>query len=265
MRKGIPDAIRAQAWQRMAKCDRMSVQWRGVYATLVNNEYGENNEIIERDLNRTFPSHEIFQERGGLGQHALFNVLKAYSVYDTKVGYCQGMGFIVSTLLVFMAEEEAFWLFVQLMKNYHMEVVLEPGFPQLQVYFHQLETLFRETLPKLHARFESEFIAISMYATQWFITLFLYSLPFDTCLRIWDIFLLEGNKVLFRVALAILKLAEPDLIDADLEKIMRYMANLPKRITAPDVLLPVAFSFRFKRSRLVALEREFREMQKNAT
>lgn len=45
-------------------------------------------EII-RDISRTFPSHVFFQQRHGPGQRSLYNVLKAYSVYDREVGYVQ--------------------------------------------------------------------------------------------------------------------------------------------------------------------------------
>lgn len=33
-------------------------------------------------------------------QEALFNVMKAYSLHDREVGYCQGSGFIVGLLLM---------------------------------------------------------------------------------------------------------------------------------------------------------------------
>jgi Rab-GTPase-TBC domain len=46
------------------------------------------------------------------GQAALRRVLRAYSVYDRDVGYCQGMNFIAGMFLTFMTEEEAFWLLV---------------------------------------------------------------------------------------------------------------------------------------------------------
>jgi hypothetical protein len=46
------------------------------------------------------------------GQAALRRVLRAYSVYDRDVGYCQGMNFIAGMFLTFMSEEEAFWLLV---------------------------------------------------------------------------------------------------------------------------------------------------------
>ena len=44
---------------------------------------------IIRDISRTFPSHVFFQQRHGPGQRSLYNVLKAYSVFDRNVGYVQ--------------------------------------------------------------------------------------------------------------------------------------------------------------------------------
>ena len=38
-------------------------------------------------------------------QDSLYNVLKAFSVYDKEVGYCQGMGFVTGLMLMYMGEE----------------------------------------------------------------------------------------------------------------------------------------------------------------
>ncbi len=78
--------------------------------------------MILNDLNRTFPAHEYFKEAGGVGQEALYKlsrvcqqkkkinkiklcfffvfVEKAYSVRDEEVGYCQGLSFVIATLLI---------------------------------------------------------------------------------------------------------------------------------------------------------------------
>jgi hypothetical protein len=56
--------------------------------------------MIIRDLARTFPKHEFFKSATGVGQESLFNVMKAYSLYDPEVGYCQGLSFIVGSLLL---------------------------------------------------------------------------------------------------------------------------------------------------------------------
>jgi hypothetical protein len=46
------------------------------------------------------------------GQPSLRRVLKAYSLYDQEIGYCQGMNFIAGMFLTLMSEEESFWLLV---------------------------------------------------------------------------------------------------------------------------------------------------------
>eukprot|EP00158_Paraphelidium_tribonemae_P008530 Partr_v1_DN28605_c0_g2_i1_m50233 putative ecotropic viral integration site len=56
--------------------------------------------MIIRDLSRTFPKHEFFKHADGSGQESLFHVMKAYSLYDPEVGYCQGLSFIVGALLL---------------------------------------------------------------------------------------------------------------------------------------------------------------------
>ena len=38
-------------------------------------------------------------------QQALFHVLGAYSMYNTEVGYCQGMSQIAALLLMYLNEE----------------------------------------------------------------------------------------------------------------------------------------------------------------
>lgn len=56
--------------------------------------------VIQRDINRTFPAHDFFKEAGGLGQDSLYRISKAYAVHDTEVGYCQGLSFLAATLLL---------------------------------------------------------------------------------------------------------------------------------------------------------------------
>lgn len=72
-------------------------------------------ETIQRDLSRTFPQHILF--RGAEGQEQLFNVLKAYSLYDTEIGYCQSMSFITAFMLMYMTEEESFLMLIGFMQN----------------------------------------------------------------------------------------------------------------------------------------------------
>ncbi|KAM3707582.1 hypothetical protein ACJW31_02G035400 [Castanea mollissima] len=178
IRKGIPDCLQGLIWQLISGSRDLLLMNPGVY------------------------------ERHGPGQRSLYNVLKAYSVFDREVGYVQGMGFLAGLLLLYMSEEDAFWLLVALLKgavHAPMEGLYLVGLPLVQQYLFQFDNLVREYLPKLGEHFTQEMINPSMYASQWFITVFSYSFPFHLALRIWDVFLYEGVKIVFKVGLAILK------------------------------------------------------------
>ena len=88
-----------------------------------------------------------------MGQTSLFNSLKAYSVYNQKVGYCQGMGFIMAMFLLYMTEEDAFFLLAQLINKHDMSGLFEPGFPALIQCFYVHDQLLRATLPALATHF----------------------------------------------------------------------------------------------------------------
>lgn len=97
-RMGIPEAIRGNVWQKLAKVDN-NVEMHERYRILISKET-DCQPIIERDINRTFPANKFFCEKDGPGQDALFKVSKAYAVYDAEVGYCQGLSFIAASLLL---------------------------------------------------------------------------------------------------------------------------------------------------------------------
>jgi len=217
-------------------------------------------EII-RDISRTFPSHIFFQQRHGPGQRSLYNILKAYSVYDRDVGYVQGMGFLAGLLLLYMSEEDAFWLLVALLKgavHAPMEGLYQAGLPLVQQYLSQFEKLVMEHMPKLGQHFVEEMINPSMYASQWFITVFSYSFPFHLTLRVWDVFLYEGIKVVFQVGLALLRFCHDDLVKLPFEKLLHALRNFPEEATDPDVLLPMALTFKVS-SRLEELQKEYQK------
>jgi TBC1 domain family member 10 len=63
----------------------------------------------------------------------------------------------------------------------------------------QFQRLVEDELPELGRHLAYEGVAPSMYCSHWFMTAFAYALPFDHLLRVWDVFLLEGIKVLLPV------------------------------------------------------------------
>ena len=97
IQNGIPPALRGMMWQLMSASKDPELE--AVYSNLMRQSSPHEKAII-RDLNRTFPTHEYFHDGAGVGQNNLLNIMKAYSLYDEEVGYCQGMAFVVGPLLL---------------------------------------------------------------------------------------------------------------------------------------------------------------------
>lgn len=65
---------------------------------------------IEKDLLRTLPTNACFCSASSVGIPRLRRVLKSLASLYPNIGYCQGMGTIAASLLLFVEEEDAFWL-----------------------------------------------------------------------------------------------------------------------------------------------------------
>ena len=150
-------------------------------------------------------------------------MLRAYSKYNPKTGYVQGMGFIAALFLTYMDEESAFWLLYSLMDKYGMDGYYLPEIPELPRSFYKFLSLMKKHLNPIyvHLTNKNRLVVPSMYASQWFITLFAVNVKSDIHVRIIDIFLLEGQKVIYKLGLAILKINEERILNAkQLEEIM---------------------------------------------
>jgi len=125
-------------------------------------------DTIERDIDRTFPRHRLFNRHNREGQGMLRRLLHAYTELDPEVGYCQGMAFIAAALLSYIEEEEAFWCFVAAMQSdvQYMRGLYLPGLVEVNIIMRVVEKLVNRLLPKIGRHFTNECLDVSMYATQ---------------------------------------------------------------------------------------------------
>lgn len=113
------------------------------------------------------------------------------------------MGPLAATLLCYYEPERAYASLVQLHDSYNMHSIFSPGFPGLLEAIYVQERLTEQMLPAVYGAFKKHMVSTTSYATKWYITLFANSVPFQTQLRLWDAFLLEGHDIFVVVAVAI--------------------------------------------------------------
>ncbi|KAG6927016.1 USP6 N-terminal-like protein [Chelydra serpentina] len=231
--KGIPLQVRGQVWSLLLDIEKMKIENEGKYEKMKEQARSFSAEIkqIDLDVNRTFRNHIMFRDRYGVKQQALFHVLSAYSVYNTEVSYCQGMSQIAAILLMYLNEEDAFWALAQLLTNqkHAMHGFFIPGFPKLQRFQAHHEQILTKLFPKLKKHMDKEQMTTGIYTTKWFLQCFIDRTPFTLTLRLWDIYILEGERVLTAMAYTILKLHKKRLLKMSLEDLREF---LQERISA---------------------------------
>lgn len=110
-------------------------------------------------------------------------------------------------MLMHMPAEDAFWLLAATIKNF-AGGFYDRSLSQVQIDANVFESLLRSKCRKLADTLKKNEIQPVLFITKWFITFFTSTLPWETVLRVWDMFYYDGIKAFFRVALAIMKSCE---------------------------------------------------------
>jgi len=223
--KGIPDRWRRAAWDLlMSRHSGITPRGYEALATEYRDTLDKPSTYdiqIDLDVPRTISGHIMFRTRYGAGlvflcwffrlyltfhlcsQRSLFHVLHAFSLKCSTCGYVQGMGPIAATLLCYFEPERVYASLVILHGAYKLHDVFNPGFPGMLEAIYVQERIMESMMPAVYAAFKKHMISTTSYATKWYITLFANSVPFQTQLRLWDAFLLEGYDLFIAVAIAI--------------------------------------------------------------
>ncbi|KAI2609357.1 RabGAP/TBC [Hypoxylon fragiforme] len=286
VRKGIPPDWRGSAWFYYAGGPAVVAKHAGTYESLLKQKAKDVDiEAIERDLHRTFPDNVKFrsaQMPSMTGKQstkresemrtdekpmilALRRVLRAFAIYNPKIGYCQSLNFLAGLLLLFVeTEEHAFWL-LNIITRVYLPGTHETSLEGANVDLGVLMSSLRESMPQVwgkiggeldgtdvvwpktwkHRHMKSETTRlppITLCMTAWFMSCYIGTLPIESTLRVWDVFFYEGSKTLFRIALAIFKIGENEIkAVGDPMEIFQVVQTIPRRLVDANGLIEACF------------------------
>ena len=153
-------------------------------------------------------------------------------MYNPQVGYCQGMSEMAAVLFMYLYnEEDVFWALTVLMSDskYGMAGYFIPTFPKLKVAQAHHDRILRKFLPKVLDNLNRNGITSNIYTTKWFLKCLLDSVPFHPAVRLWDIWMYEGEKLLIAMMFNMVKMHRHQLQRINLEGMMNLMkTSLPK-------------------------------------
>uniref|UniRef100_A0A8C5C8W6 TBC1 domain family, member 4 n=1 Tax=Gadus morhua TaxID=8049 RepID=A0A8C5C8W6_GADMO len=246
--QGVPKGRRGEVWLLLSHQHRLRhrLDQRQLfppdtpYQDLLKQLTAQQHAILV-DLGRTFPNHQYFSAQLGAGQLSLYNLLKAYSLLDTEVGYCQGVSFVAGILLLHMSEEQAFDMLKFLMYDLGFRRQYRPDMVSLQIQMYQLSRLLHDYHRRLYTHLEEQEIGPSLYAAPWFLTLFASQFPLGFVSRIFDFLFIRGTEVVFKVALCLLSSHEEEIMECDsFESIVDYLKTTIPSMTEAQMEQTIA-------------------------
>uniref|UniRef100_A0A8C0BDF2 TBC1 domain family member 2 n=1 Tax=Buteo japonicus TaxID=224669 RepID=A0A8C0BDF2_9AVES len=245
IRSGIPVEHRQRVWRWIVSrhCSRLPDHYQRLLRQSKSTEHPACRQI-ELDLPRTLTNNKHFSSPTSQLIPKLRRVLLAFSWHNPAIGYCQGLNRLAAVaLLVLEDEESAFWCLVHIVENLMPADYYSDTLITSQVDQRVFKDFLSEKLPRLMAHFEQYRIDVSLITFNWFLVAFVDSLVSDILLRVWDAFLYEGTKVIFRYALAIFKYNEDEILRIhDSVEIYQYLRFFTRMIMDGRKLMNIAFN-----------------------
>nr|XP_019005076.1 GTPase activating protein [Kwoniella mangroviensis CBS 8507]OCF68537.1 GTPase activating protein [Kwoniella mangroviensis CBS 8507] len=210
---GLPSRLRGELWEVMSGSVYLRFANPETYGLLLSQNAGKSSQStdeIEKDLNRSLPEYKAYQSEEGLAR--LRRVLVAYSFRNPELGYCQALNIVVAGLLIYMSEEQAFWL-LEVLCDRILPGYYSPSMEGTLLDQRVFESLVHRCLPMIQEHFVSVDVQISVASLPWFLSLYINSMPLIFAFRIVDCVLAMGVKVLFQIGLAVLKINGEALLE----------------------------------------------------
>ncbi|KAI8120779.1 Small G protein signaling modulator 3 like protein [Lucilia cuprina] len=244
VREGIPHSLRAQMWMRLsgalAKKQKSETSYQDIIKASANDQLMTSKQI-EKDLLRILPTNACFSNPNGTGIPRLRRILRGIAWLYPDIGYCQGTGVIAACLLLFMEEENAFWMMATIVEDLLPASYYSSTLLGIQADQRVMQTLIANYLSAVDDSLKKHDIELSLITLHWFLTLFANVVHMKILVRIWDWFFYEGSIVLFQLTLGMLKMKEKDLHNLENSaQIFNSLSDIPGEVDDVEDLFKLA-------------------------
>ena len=178
-------------------------------------------DFIKRDINRTFYT-DFFTKEGGKEQ--LKNVLERMCAVPGNVGYCQGMNFIVGSMLfLFKNEIKTLYVFSNLIQKYELTTLFDYNTPDYGIRVYQLNYYVKKYIPSVYYHFKNNNLSFDMIYSRWLLTLFANYLDINRLDFPWSCLFIDKWKGLIKICLFLIYDLKEQLLKCDLEKLSNLL------------------------------------------
>eukprot|EP00033_Pygsuia_biforma_P003660 GCRY01004008.1.p1 GENE.GCRY01004008.1~~GCRY01004008.1.p1 ORF type:complete len:1016 (+),score=234.23 GCRY01004008.1:232-3279(+) len=267
IRKGVPDPYRRKCYRAVTGAQELLMNNPLLYDEALTKTFGAGDRIptdVEElsNFGGKLPE-KIFKYMDRLAPSVYRRLLKVVAAFHEDIKIAPMIPSAAALLLMYMPETECFYTIESMIRTSRADdwfFTLEPTGREIfaHTFFMMIETRMSDVakaLTVLH-------VDPMELCERWFDKLFLDSLPLLTVLRIFDVYLAEGTKILYRIGMALLKINDK-VIKKSRSKV-ELMEGLDvwtrEKGSDADNILKTALGFSFSRKDTIKLSRTARSM-----
>ena len=203
--------------------------------TYIDNLYCNNsnyNNLIEKDLTRTFPNDHSFK-KGKPNYQKLYSILLSYSNYNKKIGYAQGLNFLAGNALFYFNTNEEISMFIDGMINkFELDKFMGINNNELNDKLSDLGNFLKFYCKKYNkdilTYLEKNYVKHEFFTANWLLTLFSNGMERNNLLIVWCFLIIFGWKFFYFFIFNILIFFENDIKKINETKLSSMMKNLLK-------------------------------------
>ncbi len=234
---GVPNHIRGRFWLKfIGNKFRVTPEKYKINLQIYEQSIVLNNGINDTKYKLPFPYLGIFKEDNPLTKD-LNEVLNAFCAAHKNIPYNENLSYILGVLLINMDKYQAYQCLTNLINNKNRLIFYEneeekiennfinehsstpkgdePNIVQLNLRRVIFKQLIFFNLPELCSQLELLNILPENYFDEWCATMFSKNFNIDIVMKIWDLYVVLGEKIIFYAGVLFLKELEEDLMNCE--------------------------------------------------
>ena len=169
-------------------------------------------------------------------KNKVYNISRSFCIFRQDLSFNKNIISIIYTLLFIFEEEEDTFIYIINLICSNLFSIFIGDENEIKAYSTFFNSLLKKYIPKISKLFEKMEITPELYLIPWFEEFFTKTFGLNILNHIFDLFLINGEYILFQTGLSIIKLLEDDLPNLTINEIFKSLKKISNNITEIDFM-----------------------------
>ena len=166
----------------------------------------------------------------------VYNISRSFCIFRQDLTFNKNIISIIYTLLFIFEEEEDTFIYIINLICSNLFSIFIGDENEIKAYSNFFNSLLKKYIPKISNLFEKMEITPELYLIPWLEEFYTKTFNLNILNHIFDLFLINGEYILFQTGLSIIKLLEDELANSTINEIFKSLKRISNDINEIDFM-----------------------------